>query len=364
MSMEKRDKITLRQLMIIFYMSSLAITIRALPSGTAEIAKGAAWLSTVIAVIPCMLLYWVMRRLFKNSREDDGLVEVFCKILGEKPGKILAMVYFFWVLLIAAASARDFAEQFMMSVYQENFLELFMVTLLALAFFAAKGNLRTFARTSEMFQWILCFIIVAVLLASVSGFDARNIKPITTYDAPALLKSQRVVMNTLSLTMLGGFLGSSVLRDEKKNRTAYRWVFYILMTLTAIQFAVLASLGDQMTAQMTAPFYVMVKNIRIFGVVERFESLVVVAWVVMDFIFLAVMVIICVAILRSVFQLNCANRMVTPTVFLIYAGAILTASNVTRLYNFTSSVLRTGNLILCFGVPIIILVTGKLRKIL
>ncbi len=65
--MLSNNKITARQTVIIFLVSTLSAAIRLFPSETAEISEEAAWLTPLVAVLPLSLIFFVLDRIFRDS---------------------------------------------------------------------------------------------------------------------------------------------------------------------------------------------------------------------------------------------------------------------------------------------------------
>jgi hypothetical protein len=76
----------------------------------------------------------------------------------------------------------------------------------------------------------------------------------------------------------------SVRKQEGDFRQLSLWTAECLFLLSMLGIAIIGSFGSELSACLTRPFFVLVKNMVFFRTVERVEALVVMLWIFPDFL--------------------------------------------------------------------------------
>ena len=119
--------------------------------------------------------------------------------------------------------------------------------------------------------------------------------------------------------------------------------------------------GPTLTAQADTPFFLMVKGIGIEGTFQRVESLIIALWVFSDLALLALLASSCAALAQAVFSFKERRHAAVPVAGLALAGAWLLFPDAFSLDRWMENVVWPGNLLLGFGLPLLLLLVKKLR---
>ena len=150
---------------------------------------------------------------------------------------------------------------------------------------ACLGRLKTLGRCAEIALPLLALVFLFAFLFCLPGLDAANLAPISSDSLADAARGAPWLLSTMSVLLLLAFLSD---RTEPGPLAApFNRAFLALGLLAALLcVTVVATFGAKLTAEMHYPFFVMIRCIRIFRLLERVEALVVAQWVTTDFLLL------------------------------------------------------------------------------
>ena len=113
---------------------------------------------------------------------------------------------------------------------------------------------------------------------------------------------------------------------------------------------------------MENAFFMVIRNIRVFGVIERAEAVVVAVWIVTDFIFLSSVLMIAAEIWKTVAGVKRRTFFVLPCAALSGAAAFLVAGNAFAFQRWSDFIVPAVNLLLAAVLIPAVMAVGKLRR--
>lgn len=282
---ERPDGISRRQLSMLLFVSALSPLIRQTPGMAVLDAGRAVWLSALLALLPLPLGGWMLGRLLRRRRPGEGLGGVILTVFGNGIGTAAVLLFTVWTVFYAGFVLRAGADRFVTAVYTGSPPWLFMAVMAALCVPACLGRLRTLARCAEIALGALLAVFALVFAFCVPGIDAANLVPLGENAFSDALRGVPRLLSTLTVPLLLAFLSD---RTEPGALTgSFDRVFLALGLLSAaLCVTVVGTFGAELTGEMHYPFFVMIRCIRIFRLLERIEALVVAQWVVTDFLLL------------------------------------------------------------------------------
>jgi len=126
----------------------------------------------------------------------------------------------------------------------------------------------------------------------------------------------------------------------------------------------LGTFGEDLLPTLSQPFFMALKVINLFGVLERIEAVFITFWVVADFVLIAYNVLIASNICKQKFKISKRKLAVTPIVFLIFILSIMIANNYFALQVIFINYVANIVLILGLIVPITTYIVSKARRLL
>lgn len=360
---EGERKISIRQLSIIFLVLIASPIIRVIPKLTAEDAKQASWVTPIISVIPFLILLYILNELMTKSKEVS-LDDVYIKILGKHIGKTVLFIYIIWIFLVTSLYVRYFADRFTISIYIFAPIQFFMITLLLFVYVVCRNRLEYFARLVEVFFIVLAIFFLGSIIIAIPNIKISNIFPVTTYDVLPVLKS------SFSLISLWGYITYLFFLSDKVSNTADFKKYFGKITIVLVIGSIIVTLitvgifGAQLTKDLVLPFFTFFKNIQILDVIERVEAILISLWLVTDFVIVATFIFINARLIRKTFNLTSSKEMVTPIIFIVFILSQYLSENIFEILSFSKYLFFNISIVFTIVIPIIVLIVGKIRKLL
>ncbi|MBQ3404955.1 MAG: GerAB/ArcD/ProY family transporter [Oscillospiraceae bacterium] len=355
--MPSDDKISGRQLGAAVFVSLLSPAVRIQPQMSAAIAGSGAWLAPLAAIVPAVLYGCFLTRFVSRRRPGEGMAELILRILGKGPGRAVLLLFSLWFMLYGGLELRTAAERLLASVYLRGEAGVFIVVTLAAAYIAASGRLKSLLSAAELLSPLLGGILVLVLLFSLSDVEPEKLLPLRVRDAPSVLLAAAPLVNLTGAAAWFMFLTD---RLEGGIPGLSRSLICLLVFLSAMTLCTVGSLSASLSAELTNPFFSMVRNISLFHVIERIEAVVVALWVLTDFVFLASMIKIAAAVNRKL--IRGPERPLIPALGML-AASFAIAPDPVKLAVVSERFVPLLNLLLAFGLlPLIYfigLVSGR-----
>lgn len=357
------DKISIRQFFIIYVIGVAALVIRVLPRYSTFFSKEATWITSVAAVIPMIGLMYLLYKIMRNGK-DSSLAESFKRILGKTGSKVLLVIYLIGCIVFLAFRIRYFAEKCMSSIFTNVQVEFFVISVLVVVYLITKNNLQAFARFTE-FIWVpILMFVIAILFICVPDIKLENIYPVTIYDI------DNIAMGVLPITavyvylpcML--FLGDSVDSKEKFLKTGIRYILIIGIIGAIISLTTVGMFGYNLSQDLTQPYFTALKNISLFGTIERVEALAITFWIVTDIVLIIILTYVVTTLIKKIFDMPNRKNFVVPILFLEYILSIYLASNVFELEYYSRGIGAAIYIAFGVGIPVIIYLIGKVRKVI
>jgi len=357
------DKISIRQFFIIYVIGVAALVIRVLPRYTTFFAKEATWIASIAAVLPMFLLMYILYKIMRNGK-DASLIESFQRILGKPLSKIVLTIYLIACIVFLAFRVRYFAEKCMSSIFTNVQVEFFVISLLIVVYLITKNNLQSFARFTEVIWLPLIMFVIFILFICIPDIKLENIYPITIFDI------DNIFMGVLPITavyvylpcML--FLGDSVNGKEKILKTGIKYILIIGIIGAIISLTTVGVFGPDLSQELTQPYFTVLKNIELFGTIERIEALAITFWIITDIVLIIILTYVVTTLIKKTFNMPNRKNFVVPVLFLEYILSIYLASNVFELEYYSRGIGVIIYTAFGVGIPLIIYIIGKVRKVI
>jgi spore germination protein KB len=121
-------------------------------------------------------------------------------------------------------------------------------------------------------------------------------------------------------------------------------------------------LGADFSSRQAYPTYILGKKINIGNFFERVEVIVAISWVFTIYFKLTICYYGLTLGLAQLFRLKDYKILVFPLAFLIIPFSILMHPNVVHVSNYIAKTLTPFSLTICFILPLLLLIIGKMRK--
>lgn len=353
------EKISLRQFLVIIFVSLLSPMVHMTSVITDQIAGRGGWLAYMVVLvlvgILVLLLGWAFRRI-----PEGGLGALLRLGFGDRLGRVLCGVGAAVLLVRLGIALRFYAERFVSTLYPDTELGMFFAVLLALVVWISGKSFGTLARTGQIF-----FLAIILVTAVVVAFNLPLIKPyyiwpVWTGDLPKIGWAGFVCMEMLSISF--GALFCLSLVGERDNGTALclKWLAGICVLATVLNVVTTGVFSSKLTPSLQIPFFVLAKEVRIEGALERMESFVAALWVLTDVVF--------IALLTRTFQIAAGEciqskrkELSDAAVLVVLPLGYLIAGSAFRLEVFYQSWFMWGEAVCFYLLPVCAVGLGRWR---
>ncbi|MDR1589108.1 MAG: spore germination protein [Oscillospiraceae bacterium] len=332
------DKISVRQIFIMFIMSTFSPAIRLFPALCASYGGIAGWLGPVVAAAGLQLLIAALSSMFGHGAGAPAdLGDAFEMAFGRAGRQIALVLYLAWTLLLCSVYVRYYAERLMSTIFPNADIRFFLIPMLILVGIAARGRIEAFARFSEITILLFTAVFALLFLFFIPSVKIGNLLPLTPGDAVSAARSAIPVMSIWGYITLFFFLGGHIKNRDKIKKYARSAITYITAVTALMLIFVTGSLGYRTVTRMPAPFFSATKLIQIVRSVDRMEAILLSLWVVSDFVTILAFTFIAMNIAKKLFGAAEVRSFASPMLLLGYAGGLAVASNGLELERFSSN---------------------------
>jgi len=288
--------LTQRQFAALIFTSLLSPLLRSVPRASVAAAGRGVWISMIPALFILLTLISFLSVLIRQLRPGEGFAALFLRWLGPVGGRIVILLYGIWFLLYAGFVLRSGAARLVAAVYPDSPIFPFLITMLGLCLLAALGTVRAAGRTAFLLQSFLLAALGLILLSAAPNISFKNLLPIPLDNISGILLGSLPFAAMGSLGACFPFLLGYVEPIEEPGRKAVPLVLGFVFIGIILCLEVIGTFGPGLTARLSFPFFLMVRDISVFRITQRIEAVVVVLWIFADFI-------LCTAMLRSTFEI-------------------------------------------------------------
>ena len=359
----ENEGISRRQYLALCFLALLSPVIRQLPRICPRIAGAAGWLAGLAALPVLALFELMMARLTKKRAEGEGMGEIFLRVYGRAAGTGILLLYALWMVCYAGFVIAGGADRLVTTAYPRGGRNLFILVMGALGLLAVLGRARTLARMANVLYPLLTLTLLLVFAAALPDAKLDSLLPVTPQDALPVLNAGMRTANVFLLVAAFRFLEDRVAPEPPRKRfAAMLRLFALLAVLTTLLLAsILANFGAEFTAHQAYPFFAMVRNIRLFGSIERIEVLIIALWVFTDFALIAALLLSAGTVLRLV--LHTESRVPgLVCALLAAAGALACSVGNVDLDLLAGTVFPVSGAAIAFGLYPLTFAVGLLRR--
>ena len=346
--MKRGDVMNFRQYAAAVGVSLFSPVTRLLPKAVLEPAGFSGWLAP-LAALPLLLgLAWLIERLLTAEGRRVGLAEALIARLGPLAGRMAAGALVVWLLFYGGVVLRFGSERILSTVYPGSALPLFLGGGLVLSLVFALGQIRWAGRSARVTALFFALLLALVFAAALPSLHWDYLWPPEAVGWPALGRAALSAADVLSPWVWFGFLRDRVTEEGAPFPRAARGLALACLLTALFLLTTVGDLGPELALRQQFPFYVMVKNLRLLNLLERFDAVIVVLWMMTDHVLLGMLLLSASAALqrltgrarRETWAALCALGMLLCAVFC--------APNAFRLAWYSEKLIPAVNLCLAF----------------
>ena len=337
---------------------------RLLPKAVLETAGFSGWLSPLIALPLLLGLAWLMGRLLTMEDRKVGLAEALTARLGPWAGKAVGVLLALWLLFYGGVILRSGSERILSTVYPDSGLPLFLGGGLLLSLVFALGKLRWAGRSAFITLLFFAGLLAVVFTVALPALHWDYLWPPELKRWPEIGLGALPVADALSPWVWFSFLRGRVTEDERTFPRAVRGMFLLTLLTVLFLLTTVGDLGPELALRQQFPFYVMIKNLRLLNVLERFDAVIVVLWMMTDYVFLGMLLLSSSTALQYLSDSRRREPWAAFCALGVLLSSVFSAGNAFRLAWLSERLIPAVNLCLVFLLlPVIALFSPQKGKI-
>lgn len=346
--MKDSDTMTFRQFLAACCASVFSPLSRLLPRAVLQFAGFSGWLAPLLALPVLLLLLLALHRLLTADGKTLGLAEALELRLGRVPGKILTALLGLWLVFYGGFLLRSGGERLLSTMYHAGKLPFFLIALMGFSTVFAMGKLRWAGRSAAISLLLFGGALALVLLLAIPAIRTENLWPPDLTQGIGIIKAALPVADVLSPWVYFCFLRGKVQGDGKAMHRAFRAMLIMLAVSMLFLVATIGVMGAELSLRQQFPFFIMLKNLTLFNIMERFDALVLAIWMMTDYISIGMALLSASEALHDVFRKWKRRSYVLPIAGGMLALAFLMAPNAFVFTKISNVAVPAVNLGLAF----------------
>jgi spore germination protein KB len=360
---KSNQKITLLQALLIFAVMRHTASMRYIPSTTTDTAHQAAWLTIIVSMVIYIPFFLMLFGVVKKF-EGNSLHDIFCKVFGNFIGKSLCVLYMLWLFILLGLYLRYSGGNLVTTVFVGTDEKLIMFLAVLIIGIMLRWGIQVISRMNKIIFVLMVAQFVIILFFLFLHFRPDFVTPVSTLDIVPVIKSSVYPLTLLAyLTPL--FVFNDQIVYDKKNRNKLLFIAgYITIKDILMMLALIGMLGWQLISKLRLPFFSAVENISLFNSSAGIESLFMSIWILAEFISISFFTYCISRLLKSMFGLKSDAPLLTPLLGFALFFAAYFSSDIFQLTKFSKYVAPYLNLFFGLAIPVILFITGKIRKMI
>jgi spore germination protein KB len=360
-NMLEKGKINAGEFLVIVTTFTIGSAILVAPAPLANQAKQDAWIAytvTVLISISFIFLYNQLASLYPSMT----YVEYTVKIFGKWIGKIIALLYLFYIYHIAAAALREIGDFCTTTILVETPIQMIIIIFLLTSLIAVRLGLEVICRSTVIFfPWIIMLLFILFLFL-MPQIKLVNIEPVFGEGLKPIIRGAYHNL-TLPFLEFSVFLMITpyVTDQAKMKKSFYKGALIGGFIITIVVAFSLLVLGADLTARQAYPTYMLGKKIKIGTFLQRIEVIVAIIWMLTLYFKLTICYYGVSLGLAQVLGLKNYQILLFPLAFLLIPFSILSYPNIVYFENYVAQTLPQFSLTIGLIFPLLLLVIGKVK---
>ena len=343
------------------YMVAMFITGSFMVMNTGDETRQDIWIVILMAMaisIPILLVYSYLLKLHPGK----NLFEIFIDIYGKIAGKIFCLLYCWYAFHLGALVIRNFTEFVTTISFPETPQPVVTIFIGLLCIWIVKAGVETMGRWSSfVFPLVAINIIVTVALSATKA-DLINLRPILYNGIKTILPGTFAVFafpfaESIIFTMI-----FDSLKDIKK---CFRVLLigtligcFFMVTITVRNIVVL---GVQYSIDLYFPSYVAVRTLNIGEIVQRFEVVVAITFILGGFVKISTCLYAAVKGFSKILNIDNYRPVSAPIGFLMMNLACMLYSSLPEMFYWAINIYQYYAIPFQVIIPIVTLIVSLVK---
>ena len=360
-----KEKINNSQVFALVADYTIGTTVLSIISGVAGYAGRDAWIVALVTPfmgLPVLWMFFYLNKLFPGKT----LVEIIQDVFGKWVGWIVSAYFVFFLCFLSVSEVVFYMGNFVKSEYMtETPLYAFNTLLVITIAVGLLYGIETIGRSSEIFLYIISFLILLTILLDLPNIKTDNLFPVLENGIAPVLKGCLYLNSFLALPLIVfAFFYPLNVADVQKSRKSffggYFWASFLGFLCTIMSIFIL---GATITAKTNYPTYLFSKEINISSI-TRFEGFITFSWMFAEFIKVSIYSYAGLVGFTQLFGLKGYKKMVIPIgiSILVFSGVVYPNIAYQQKWDSTTWVVSVGTF--GFVLPAALIIGKKIKDVI
>lgn len=296
------------------------------------------WIYVIISLFVLVIMSLPLLYL-AHKFPDENLFQYCQRIAGKYFGNVMGLIFICFFLFILTDIMINLFDFIHTTVLPETPAYAILIAMLVPCIYTAHKGLETLGRMSEFLIPYFIFVILIFTFLNIPRMDFSVFLPVLRESSigDIFLGSYGAAARYYDMLIFAMMMPH--LKEKQKINKVF--ISYILVTtffLTVFVVSTHSVLGIEFSKHISFPYYKFVRSIEVFDFIERIESLVVIAWVIIMFIKFSLYLYFTAIGISQIFRIENSNKIITPICLLLFMVIIL--------FNLPKSVLVNKTIII------------------
>lgn len=350
-----KKEVSLRQIAYMYLLLTISPILRQIPRFLAGEAGRSGYLSPIWSFVALLPLTAIVLLLIK-SFPGLNLYEVMEQLMGKFLAKVFLLGYMLWILILLTAKVNIYTLTLQFTLMPRTRSSLFMVIMMFLVYYALLRGMKTIFRFSEFVLGPIIAFFVVIMLTAIPKLRLDYLLPVSTIHLPSTIMATKSVISVGGIIIITLFFGDKLnlsITKKQKRKLLYSVIFFVVLTfvITVLTFGIT---GAALTANLPFPFYITVKSISVFNVLERFEVLVTLICVISDFIFICILSTLLMRCIQWIFGIRERGFLFVPLAMIVYYLTYFISQTQFEFDYFYRNIIMNLDLVFLYLIPFIL----------
>ncbi len=321
------ESITTKQMIALIILSRLSTGLSIMPTIDIRPFNQDLWIMILVSIIYTWIIMTPL--LFLASKFKSSTIIGYLEIIyGKYLGKVLGVLYGFAFLITAFNTSTIQSELIASSILTDTSENIIVIAMMLTCIYGVSRGVTTGLRAVEVLAPVSITIVVILMILGVNNFKYYLLLPILADSTILDINLGAMELTTyfseiFFLTMLMPYLENK----DDANKILIKSTIYSLGLLAMIVIICQITFGVEYLRHSNFPFLIYARSIDIFDIVERIDSVAVVAWLITSIYRITSFLLISVISFREVFNKNKDEKIILPVLGLILGLAVLFSVN-------------------------------------
>ncbi|HOM02529.1 MAG TPA: endospore germination permease [Acetivibrio sp.] len=327
------------------------------PSAMAKIGGPAAWIVAIYISLLVIIAFYIVSKLYSKF-EDKDIIDIG-GILGGKALKILLGVLIL-IFLIALLSfyLRSFSEEMKtmgFTISPIGFVMLFFVFGMIIS---AYVGIEALIRFQAIIVPVTVISFILFIIALIPSMSIDNIKPILGLGSYNVFVKGAVRISDFAELIFLFLLPPFIKKTDVFNKTGFIGLVICSLVLTSLTFSFVSIYPYPISTGDLLPAYELARIIKFGRFFERAESILVITWATIGFMYLSTAFYFLLHVFKKTFGLRYYEPLILPFALVIMSTSLI-PERLMNIISLESGIFRNFIWIIVFILPVVLLIVTR-----